>query len=41
VFLIIAYFYSAMELEKCAEQALPGSKGGAGERVRAGGRKEK
>jgi hypothetical protein len=28
VFLIIAYFYSSMELEKSAEQALPGSRGG-------------
>jgi hypothetical protein len=39
--LIIAYFYSAMELEKCAKQVLPGSKGDAGERVRAGGSREK
>jgi hypothetical protein len=40
-FLIIAYFYSSMELEKSAEQVLPGSEGGGKERVRAGGREEK
>jgi hypothetical protein len=38
-FLIIAYFYSSMELEKSAEQVLPG-RGGREERA-GGGRKEK
>jgi hypothetical protein len=38
VFLIIAYFYPSMELEKSAEQVLPGRGGGEdGSR----GRKEK
>jgi hypothetical protein len=27
----MVYFYSLMELEKSAEQVLPGSKGGSGE----------
>jgi hypothetical protein len=31
VFFIIAYFYSSMELEKSAEQVLPGREGGSGE----------
>jgi hypothetical protein len=32
VFLIIAYVYSSTKLEKRAEQVLPGSKGGGGEK---------
>jgi hypothetical protein len=40
VFLIIAYFYSSMELEKSAEQVLPGREGAVGKSVRMGaGRK--
>jgi hypothetical protein len=35
VFLIIAYFYSSMELEKSTEQVLPGRDGGGG---KGGGR---
>jgi hypothetical protein len=36
VSLIIAYFYSSRDLEKSTEQVLPGSKGGMGERGKAG-----
>jgi hypothetical protein len=38
VFLIIAYVFSSTKLEKRAEQILPGSKGGEGEKEGAGGR---
>jgi hypothetical protein len=41
VFLIVAYFYSSTELEKSAEQVLPVSEGGGGDRVEAGGRVKK
>jgi hypothetical protein len=36
VFLIIAYVFSSTKLEKRAQQVLPGSKGGVGEREGAG-----
>jgi hypothetical protein len=36
VFLIITYFYSSMELEKSAEQVLPGREEVGGERSRLG-----
>jgi hypothetical protein len=39
--LIIAYFYSSMELEKSAEQVLPGREEGGGERVGVGCRGKK
>jgi hypothetical protein len=37
VFLIIAYVYSSIKLEKRAEQVLPGSKAGGGRGRRRGG----
>jgi hypothetical protein len=42
VFLTIVYFYSSTELEKSAEQVLPGKGRGRGERVEAwaGGRND-
>jgi hypothetical protein len=40
VFLITAYFYTSMELEKSAEQALPGREGEGG-RGWGRGRREK
>jgi hypothetical protein len=36
VFLIIAYFYSSTELEKSAEQVLPGREGEGEEMVEVG-----
>jgi hypothetical protein len=39
--LIIAYVFSSIKLEKRAEQVLPGSEGGGGNREGAGGRGEK
>jgi hypothetical protein len=36
IFLIIAYFYSSMKLEKSTEQVLPGREGRGGKRVEAG-----
>jgi hypothetical protein len=41
VFLIIACFYSAMELEKSADQVLPGSEGRGRERGNGEGRGKK
>jgi hypothetical protein len=38
VFLIIVYFYSSMNLEKSAEQILPGREWGGGEKVGVGAR---
>jgi hypothetical protein len=41
VFLIITYVFSSTQLEKGAEQLLPRSEGGWGEKEWAGGRQEK
>jgi hypothetical protein len=41
LFLIIAYVFSLTKLEKRAEQVLPGSVGGGGERKGVGGRRER
>jgi hypothetical protein len=38
VSLIVTYIFSSKKLEKMAEQALPGSEGGVGEREETGAR---